>query len=212
MTHPNILLKKKDSMFYSEPYRQDSIFNDFDLDDRFDDELIKPSRKRAKLDHMSDEEKMYRRKILNRDAAQQARDRKKRRMEFLEQSVVQARSENDYLRCVNKGLETKVHDLEDRLEQLQKRLNKYAVVKSVGSQVEPLSEPAVLNSPQQSLVPWLFLLMITHLTLRTSSASVVQNLSVKFQLNHRQSQQLIVHYLRLTAKRNYLKKRRLKTL
>jgi hypothetical protein len=47
----------------------------------------KPKRKREKLDHLSFEEKMNRRKMKNRISAQSARDRKKVKMGDLEHKI-----------------------------------------------------------------------------------------------------------------------------
>lgn len=47
----------------------------------------KPKRKREKLDHLSFEEKMNRRKMKNRISAQSARDRKKCKMNDLEHQI-----------------------------------------------------------------------------------------------------------------------------
>ena len=44
----------------------------------------KPARKRANLDHLSSEEKLMRRKLKNRVAAQTARDKKRVKMEGME--------------------------------------------------------------------------------------------------------------------------------
>nr|AFA43700.1 X-box binding protein 1 [Penaeus monodon] len=50
-----------------------------------------PARKRQRLDHLSMEEKIMRRKLKNRVAAQTARDRKKQRMDQLEAQIDELR-------------------------------------------------------------------------------------------------------------------------
>lgn len=50
-----------------------------------------PTRKRQRLDHLSMEEKIMRRKLKNRVAAQTARDRKKQRMDQLEAQIDELR-------------------------------------------------------------------------------------------------------------------------
>ena len=51
----------------------------------------KPVRKRANLDHLSPEEKLMRRKLKNRVAAQNARDKKRVKMEDMESDVERLR-------------------------------------------------------------------------------------------------------------------------
>ena len=51
----------------------------------------KPVRKRANLDHLSPEEKLMRRKLKNRVAAQNARDKKRVKMEDMETDVERLR-------------------------------------------------------------------------------------------------------------------------
>ena len=50
--------------------------------------LDKPVRKRANLDHLSSEEKLMRRKLKNRVAAQNARDKKRMKMEEMEAELM----------------------------------------------------------------------------------------------------------------------------
>lgn len=66
----------------------------FDYHD--DDSSIRP-RKRQRLTHLSPGEKLQRRKLKNRVAAQAARDRKKAYMDELEELVADLRKENDRL-------------------------------------------------------------------------------------------------------------------
>jgi hypothetical protein len=53
-----------------------------------------PVRKRANLDHMTTEEKMMRRKLKNRVAAQNARDKKRVKMDDMEDRIKRLESEN----------------------------------------------------------------------------------------------------------------------
>jgi len=53
-----------------------------------------PVRKRANLDHMSSEEKMMRRKLKNRVAAQNARDKKRVKMDDMEDRIKRLEAEN----------------------------------------------------------------------------------------------------------------------
>ena len=54
----------------------------------------KPVRKRANLDHLSPEEKLMRRKLKNRVAAQNARDKKRMKMEEMEAELMRLKVNN----------------------------------------------------------------------------------------------------------------------
>lgn len=73
-----------------------------DDEDDFDGE-DSPVRKRANLDHMTSEEKMMRRKLKNRVAAQNARDKKRVKMDDMEDRI--KRLENDNKRMLEKQQE-----------------------------------------------------------------------------------------------------------
>ncbi|CAJ0942343.1 unnamed protein product, partial [Mesorhabditis belari] len=73
-------------------------------------------RKRERLTHLSAEEKMNRRKLKNRVAAQTARDRKKERTSRLEDAVRRLFDENERLRADNASLRVRMDRLEARSE------------------------------------------------------------------------------------------------
>jgi hypothetical protein len=76
-----------------------------DDDLKFDpDEFEHKARKRANLDHMTMEEKMQRRKLKNRVAAQNARDKKRVRMEDMELTIKQLQQQNKILARQNQDL------------------------------------------------------------------------------------------------------------
>jgi len=72
-----------------------------DIKKEVDDETTvqpeQPVRKRANLDHMSTEEKMMRRKLKNRVAAQNARDKKRVKMDEMEEKIKRLEQQNKML-------------------------------------------------------------------------------------------------------------------
>jgi len=81
-----------------------------------------PPRKRERLTHLSAEEKMFRRKMKNRIAAQTARDRKKALMMDLEETVRRLEEENDTLVMENSKLRQEHSSLADENERLKQML------------------------------------------------------------------------------------------
>jgi hypothetical protein len=93
-------------------------------------ETQEQKKKRQRLTHLTAEEKLMRRKLKNRVAAQSARDRKKVKMEDLEQSVSLLRSQNEQLRNENETLKEKTRKL---LEENQR-------LKSLNQTIKPMIE------------------------------------------------------------------------
>jgi len=92
------------------------------LDDLYGDGDGGP-RKRRRLTHLSPDEKMLRRKLKNRVAAQTARDRKKNQMSDLELKVLALERENQKLAMENDKLKAKSGSLHQENEELKERLS-----------------------------------------------------------------------------------------
>merc|ERR1712130_415812 len=109
-----------------------------------------PARKRANLDHLSPEERMMRRKLKNRVAAQTARDKKKAATDSMEQQLAEAKARlqesleaNALLIKTNTQLQVENANLQQKNNELQARLSPLCPL--------PLSPPASpLPSPASS--------------------------------------------------------------
>ncbi|KAL4224035.1 X-box-binding protein 1 [Mactra antiquata] len=91
------------------------------LDDLYGDGTC--PRKRRRLTHLSQEEKLLRRKLKNRVAAQTARDRKKNLMSELELKVAELEQENRKLAKENLALKSESGSLLRQNEELKGRLS-----------------------------------------------------------------------------------------
>ncbi|XP_054738537.1 X-box-binding protein 1 [Anastrepha obliqua] len=89
-----------------------------------------PRGKKRRLDHLTWEEKMQRKKLKNRVAAQTSRDRKKARMEDMEREIDELTQKTEILQnkceslqAINESLLEKNHKLDMELELLRQQLN-----------------------------------------------------------------------------------------
>jgi len=87
-----------------------------------EDDERNPNRKRRRLDNLNVEERILRRKLKNRVAAQSARDRKKAHMDQLEISLQRVEKENKFLKKSNEDLRSQVHQLMETNAQLRAKL------------------------------------------------------------------------------------------
>jgi len=119
-------------------------------------------RKRRRLTHLTPEERMMRRKLKNRVAAQTARDRKKAKMDTMEVTVSQLQAENKRLMEENNALRQQSVNLTSENQDLKKRLGQQATG-GVVVKKEPESESAALSvSLQQEQIQTLFQLMTRY--------------------------------------------------
>ncbi|KAH8314532.1 hypothetical protein KR059_011685 [Drosophila kikkawai] len=84
---------------------------------------VQPKAKKRRLDHLTWEEKVQRKKLKNRVAAQTSRDRKKARMEEMEYEIKELTDKTeilqnkcDSLQAINESLLAKNHKLDSELE------------------------------------------------------------------------------------------------
>ncbi|XP_017466796.1 PREDICTED: X-box-binding protein 1 isoform X1 [Rhagoletis zephyria] len=89
-----------------------------------------PRAKKRRLDHLTWEEKIQRKKLKNRVAAQTSRDRKKARMEDMERELDELTEKTELLQnkceslqAINESLLEKNHKLDMELELLRQQLN-----------------------------------------------------------------------------------------
>jgi len=121
-----------------------------DLADDFDD--VGGPRKRRRLTHLTPDEKVLRRKLKNRVAAQTARDRKKALMSELEEQVIQLQEEKKALQRENQQLRSSHAQISKENHCLKKLFSSVASSPSSAA-VTSAPAPAALPSPLLTTEP-----------------------------------------------------------
>merc|ERR1711971_727072 len=117
-----------------------------------------PARKRANLDHLSQEERMMRRKLKNRVAAQTARDKKKAATDSMEQQLAEAKARlqesldaNAILMKTNTQLQVENANLQQKNSELQARLSPISCTLPLSPPASPQPSPCSTSSPNTPL-------------------------------------------------------------
>lgn len=169
-------------------------------------------KKRRRLTHLTPEEKILRRKLKNRVAAQTARDRKKAQMNDMEETIANLQAENKKLMQYNSTLQKKAYELATENAELQHRLglleNGESKVSSSGEsassvKTEPKSprsaEPSVPQLKKQALTlshmimqltSFLSLVICSHFWMKCTAQTLVHPLTIA-QLLQQQQQSLV---------------------
>lgn len=161
----------------------------FDLD--FDEPSDGQPRKRRRLTHLTPDEKLLRRKLKNRVAAQTARDRKKARVDEIELMLAQVEEQNKQLLDENRILRQQTGALTQENQELKKRLE-LPSEGIVNGEKSVLSESAVLvplpKEQQLTLSPSMMhsvaFLMTYSLICLTSLTNLMKQAKVTPQLLH----------------------------
>jgi len=129
-----------------------------------------PPRKRERLTHLTPEEKMWRRKLKNRIAAQTARDRKKARMDDIEGDLSSMRAVNRRLLKENQQLKRDNLAMQERMSAMEKTTNTMKV------EADAFTPAATISAPQpreqaSPLIHVLTALLLSHLPPSTASST-----------------------------------------
>jgi len=130
--------------------------------------------KRQKLDHLSPFEKLSRRKLKNRVAAQVARDKKKARLEELENIARNLQRENERLTAENARLQN-----ENAVLSSGKAVTGGSCNCSLRKEVFPVESAALINGPlpqEQGNILFLVVAVLLHL-MSHSQAKVLEGQS-----------------------------------
>lgn len=145
----------------------------------------KPTRKRQKLDHLTSEEKLLRRKMKNRAAAQNARDRKKAHMDELEIQVTELVRNSKKLAAENERLRKVNAEQQKQIEELQARLAAADSQKADATTEGSLKHALLVNGPlQKDQVPSVVMSLLLCSLLRLLSNAKSSTTKLKNPTSH----------------------------
>lgn len=134
-----------------------------------------PVRKRERLTHLSPEEKMWRRKMKNRIAAQTARDRKKARMDNIEDAVQKLERQNRNLAAENAQLRKQNAELMAKMNAFEQKYVATADGQINPPMNTPVESAALINvlqpREQEVTLAELITLLCTYVTLICNESS-----------------------------------------
>lgn len=128
-----------------------------------------PSKKRRRLTYLSPEERLLRRKLKNRVAAQIARDKKKAKMSELEEMIASLEERNRELQSENQKLRRDVKAANDEKELLRQQIDGPITRRCK----EEVTESAVLKNPLPKERPLPPLQLIVHLFMTIMTINLI---------------------------------------
>jgi hypothetical protein len=176
-SNPTEPLRAKDRLFLPDYHDYtDKCFHDDEGSDSGSESYT--PRKRAKLGHLTADEKLLRRKLKNREAAQTARDRRRDYMDTLEERMHMLEKENLKLKLNSRNVESELQLIEREnsllRQQMDDILSRTSVktsnvditgIEAIVAKPESKQESAVLpeSSQQQGPLIQAFVTMLTFL-------------------------------------------------
>lgn len=156
----------------------------------YDDDVLECgiSPKRRRLAFLSPEEKLVRRKLKNRVAAQTARDRKKQRMTELEEELAIVQAKNAKLTAENEVLRQSSSQVVQENERLRQHLEMLTSEGASGNPCHVKCEPAVFDTPLPWERTWTAFQLAACYVAFLALLSLIHSSSVSPSLSHSASQ------------------------